>query len=112
MKESPDILFDKIWEKAREKAEKEYPNDPIKKQEQLQRHIIEMMTMIDASSIPPDIHPLPPVLHKKTMPIRWAIFPFIIIGVTYLALYRYHWGFAFALVLAWVLVYIIDIVME
>jgi hypothetical protein len=40
-------LFDRIWEKANEKAQKECPNDPIKKQEKLERHIHEMLVLVE-----------------------------------------------------------------
>lgn len=43
----PVDLFDRIWEKAYEKAQKEYPDNDDKMHDQLQRHILEMLTLVE-----------------------------------------------------------------
>ena len=43
----PVELFDRIWEKANEKAWKEYPDDPEKMHDSLQKHILEMLTLVE-----------------------------------------------------------------
>ena len=43
----PVELFDRIWEKANEKAQKEYPDDPDKMHDKLHRHIQEMLVLVE-----------------------------------------------------------------